>query len=67
MGNRGQDGAHGVQEVPERKTANLAPLVREPPTLLIEPRSTEDLHATRTTLVWSWGRNDALWIKILSL
>ena len=67
VGDRGQDRADGVQEMTERKAANLASLVGKAPALLIESGPTEDLHPARAALVGSRRGNDAFWIEILSL
>ena len=67
VADRGQDRAHGIQEVPERKAANLASLVGKAPTLLIEPGPTEHFHPARAALVWCRRRDDTFWIEILSL
>src|SRR4029453_3171715 len=67
MRGRGQDRANGVEEVSKRKTADLASFVGEPPALLVQPRPTQDLHPTRTTLVGCRRRNDTSWVKILRL
>ncbi|HTG49878.1 MAG TPA: hypothetical protein VL915_05250, partial [Gemmatimonadales bacterium] len=51
----------------KRKAANLASLVGKSPSLLIEPRPTEDLHPTGAALVGCRRGDYAFWIEILSL
>ena len=67
VGNWGQNSADGIQEMTERKAANLASLVGKSPALLIEPGPSEDLHPTRAALVGGRRGDYAFWIEILSL
>jgi hypothetical protein len=53
--------------MPERKATNLASLVSEAASVLVQPRPAEDFHSTGAALAGSGRRNDASWIKILSL
>jgi hypothetical protein len=67
VGDWGQNSADGIQEMTERKAANLASLVGKSPALLIEPGPTENLHPTRAALVGGGRGYYAFWIEILSL
>src|SRR5262249_43919106 len=64
---RGQDGTDGIQEVPQGEATDLAALVGEAPTLLVQPGPPQDLHPTGTTLVGCRRGDDAPWVKILRL
>src|SRR5262249_50645195 len=64
-GRLGDDGRGCVQEVPDRESANPAPLIDESPAMLVGPGPPQHLHPDRTALVGGRGRDDPFWIEIL--